>query len=84
MENNDQNEEIENNNDLLFLRDEIEKKNSQIKNLQNKLDSQDIIINDYYKIKNISSESKIELLNLEKNKNFNFRKQYLKAKIKAM
>ena len=53
MKNHEKNEEIENDIDtnIIKLREELEQKNKQIKNLQNKLDSQDIIITDYYKTK---------------------------------
>ena len=45
---------------------EIELKDKQIKNLQEKLDSQDIIIKDYFTLKDKFSESKIEINNLKK------------------
>jgi hypothetical protein len=48
------------------IQQEIEFKNKQIKNLQNKLDSQDLIIKDYYSLKNKFSEAKIEITNLKK------------------
>ena len=50
-ENENQNKEIGENTLINNLKEELEKKINQIKNLQNKLDSQDIIIADYYKIK---------------------------------
>ena len=61
MQKNEENKEAENAPDINFnqLKEELEQKNKQIKNLQNKLDSQDIIITDYYKTKdssNIKSE----------------------------
>ena len=65
-ENENQNEEIGENTLINNLKEELEKKINQIKNLQNKLDSQDIIIADYYKIKEKSTESRIEQLNMEK------------------
>ena len=51
MQKNEENKEAENAPDINFnqLKEELEQKNKQIKNLQNKLDSQDIIITDYYK-----------------------------------
>ena len=53
MKNHENNEEKENDIDtnIIKLREELEQKSKQIKNLQNKLDSQDIIITDYYKLK---------------------------------
>ncbi len=50
-ENDEQNKEKEEDTLINNLKEELEKKSNQIKNLQNKLDSQDIIIADYYKIK---------------------------------
>ena len=63
MKNHEKNEEIENDIDtnIIKLREELEQKNKQIKNLQNKLDSQDIIITDYYKTKDASTQFKLEL-----------------------
>ena len=45
---------------IYYLKKELEKKSNQIKNLQNKLDSKDIIIADYYKIKDNSTQLKLE------------------------
>ena len=61
-----ENKEIDGDTLINNLKEELEKKSNQIKNLQNKLDSQDIIIEDYYKIKENSTQSKLEQLNLEK------------------
>ena len=65
-ENDEQNKEKEEYTLINNLKEELEKKSNQIKNLQNKLDSQDIIIADYYKIKDNSTQSKLEQINLEK------------------
>ena len=54
-------------NNLISLQTQIDFKNKQIKNLQNKLDSQDIIIQDYYSIKDKYAQSQIEISNLKKN-----------------
>ena len=48
------------------LQKQLELKDKQIEMLGNKLDSQDVIINDYYSLKNKYSESKIEISNLKK------------------
>ena len=48
------------------IQEQIEFKNNQIKNLENKLDSQDLLIKDYYSLKNKFSEAKIEITNLKK------------------
>ena len=48
------------------LQKQLELKNKQLIILQNKLDSQDIIINDYYLIKDKYNESKMEICNLKK------------------
>ena len=48
------------------IQQQLEFKNKQIKNLQNKLDSQDLLIKDYYSLKNKFSEAKIEITNLKK------------------
>ena len=63
MKNHEKNEEKENDIDtsIIKLREELEQKSKQIKNLQNKLDSQDIIITDYYKTKDASTQFKLEL-----------------------
>ena len=61
-----ENKEIDGDTLINNLKEELEKKSNQIENLQNKLDSQDIIIADYYKIKENSTQSKLEQLNLEK------------------
>ena len=53
-------------NNLISLQTQIDFKNKQIKNLQNKLDSQDIIIQDYYSIKDKYVQSQIEISNLKK------------------
>ena len=68
MQKNEENKEAENAPDINFnqLKEELEQKNKQIKNLQNKLDSQDIIITDYYKTKDSSTQLKIELDKREK------------------
>ena len=73
-----ENKEIDGDTLINNLKEELEKKSNQIKNLQNKLDSQDIIIADYYKIKDNSNQSKLEQLNLEKKLksiNINFKKK---------
>jgi len=51
---------------IIEVKKELELKNKQIKTLQNKLDSQDLIINDYYSIKDKLTLSKNEILNLKK------------------
>ena len=51
---------------LMELQKQLELKNNQLIILQNKLDSQDIIINDYYLIKDKYNESKMEICNLKK------------------
>ena len=85
MQKNEKNEEIEDGivANIDKLRDELELKNKQIKNLQNKLDSQDIIITDYYKTKDALSQFKLEL---EKNqkiiKNLNNELISLKTELK--
>ena len=48
------------------LKEQLEQKNTQIKNLQNKLDSQDIIIEDYYKLRENSIKNKLSLQESEK------------------
>ena len=48
------------------LKEQLEQKNAQIKNLQNKLDSQDIIIEDYYKLRENSTKNKLSLQESEK------------------
>jgi hypothetical protein len=48
------------------IQKELEQKNNQIKTLQSKLDSQDIIISDYYSLKDKYSLAKNEILNLKK------------------
>ena len=48
------------------IHQEINLKNTQIKNLQNKLDSQDLLIKDYYSLKNKLSEANLEITNLKK------------------
>ena len=48
------------------LKEQLEQKNTQIKNLQNKLDSQDIIIEDYYKLRENSTINKLSLQTNEK------------------
>ena len=48
------------------IQKELEQKNNQIKTLQIKLDSQDIIISDYYSLKDKHSLAKNEILNLKK------------------
>ena len=61
-------------NNLISLQTQIDFKNKQIKNLQNKLDSQDIIIQDYYSIKDKYTQSQIEISNLKKSiQNLNFK-----------
>ena len=68
---------------VIDLQKQLEFKNKQIKNLQNKLDSQDLIINDYYSIKNKYNESKIEISNLKKIlENINSNKDSLSNQIK--
>ena len=73
--------EIEEND--IQLKNQLELKDKQIKNLQIKLDSQDLIINDYYSLKDKYSLQKNEILNLKKTiENLNSNKSSLEFEIK--
>ena len=68
---------------IVELKKEIELRNKQIQNLQIKLDSQDLIISDYYSLKDKYSLSKNEILNLKKIiENLNSNKSSMEFEIK--
>ena len=59
-------DEQNNEEDIFLLKDKLLAKDNQIKNLQDKLDSQDIIVSNFYNINNKYTESKIEITKLKK------------------
>ena len=70
---------------IFQLKKEIELKDKQIKTLHKKLDSQDIIITDYYSLKEKYTLSKNEILNLKKEiENLNLDKSSLQFELKRL
>ena len=74
---------IQTNENLFELKKQLEQKDKQIKALQIKLDSQDVIISDYYSLKDKYTLSKNEILNLKKKiEDLNSNKSSLEFEIK--
>ena len=74
---------IQTDENYLELKKQLETKDKQIQTLQIKLDSQDVIITDYYSIKDKLTLSKNEILNLKKKiENLNSNKSSLEFEIK--